>query len=106
MISRKMIIIVGVLTLFGVYMNKKPKNVRNNNPLNIEKGYYNCYNEYRRKDMKLDEYAKLVGCTYRTAQTHFKKGLIPKSFKVGSVVFVPDNILELLEEDYKDKSNS
>lgn len=56
--------------------------------------------------MKLDEYAKLVGCTYRTAQTHFKKGLIPKSFKVGSVVFVPDNILELLEEDYKDKSNS
>ena len=55
--------------------------------------------------MKLEQYAELLGCTYRTAQNHFQQGLIPKSFKVGSVIFVPDNILELLEDQY-DISNT
>jgi len=56
--------------------------------------------------MKLEQYAELLGCSYRTAQSHFKQGLIPKAFKVGRVIFVPDNILDLLEDVYKDKSNS
>ena len=51
--------------------------------------------------MKLGEYAKLIGCTYRTAQNPFRLGLIPNSFKVGSVIFVPDNILELLNNEYE-----
>lgn len=50
--------------------------------------------------MKLQEYADLVGCTYRTAQNHFKQGKIPKAFKVGRVIYVPDNVLELLSEIY------
>lgn len=50
--------------------------------------------------MKLQEYADLIGCTYRTAQNHFKQGKIPKAFKVGRVIHVPDNILELLQESY------
>ena len=52
--------------------------------------------------MKLGEYAKLIGCTYRTAQNHFRLGLIPNSFKVGSVIFVPDNILELLKKQHNE----
>lgn len=55
--------------------------------------------------MKLVEYATLLGCTYRTAQNHFKQGLIPEAFKVGSVIYVPDNILELLKNGYE-KENS
>lgn len=49
--------------------------------------------------MKLQEYADLIGCTYRTAQNHFKQGKIPKAFKVGRIIYVPDNILELLQEE-------
>ena len=48
--------------------------------------------------MKLAEYATLLGCTYRTAQNHFRQGLIPKAFKVGQVIYVPDNVLDLLEK--------
>jgi predicted site-specific integrase-resolvase len=48
--------------------------------------------------MKLAEYAILLGCTYRTAQNHYKQGLIPDAFKVGSVIYVPDNVIELLRE--------
>lgn len=55
--------------------------------------------------MKLQDYADLIGCTYRTAQQHFKDGLIPKAFKVGRVIYVPDNILELLEEKYNESND-
>lgn len=55
--------------------------------------------------MKLSEYATLIGCTYRTAQNHFKQGLIPKAFKVGSVIYVPDNVMELLKDEYEKSSN-
>lgn len=55
--------------------------------------------------MKLEQYAKLLGCSYRTAQNHFKQGLIPDAFKVGSIIFVPDNILELLADKHKEVKN-
>jgi len=57
--------------------------------------------------MKLKDYAKLIGCTYKTAHNHFKTGKIKGAYKLPTgIVIVPDNILELLEDEYKDKSNS
>lgn len=54
--------------------------------------------------MTLQQYADTLGVTYRTAWQHFKDGRIPDSFKVGKVVYVPDNILNLLKDNY-DKNN-
>ena len=52
--------------------------------------------------MTLHEYADLIGVTYQTSWNHFKAGRIKGAFKTptGKVV-VPDNILEVLQEQYE-----
>ncbi len=42
--------------------------------------------------MKLSQYAKQLGVTYRTAWNHFKNGQIPNAYKLPSgTIIVPDN---------------
>lgn len=52
--------------------------------------------------MRLKDYAELIGCTYKTAWNHFKAGKIIGAYKLptGTVV-VPDNIMELLKNEYR-----
>lgn len=51
--------------------------------------------------MTLQEYADMFEVSYRTAWQHFKDGKIPKAYKVGKKVIVPDNIVELLQDIYE-----
>lgn len=51
--------------------------------------------------MRLTDYAKLIGCTYKTAHNHFKSGKIAGAYKLPTgIVIVPDNIMEKLENEY------
>ena len=56
--------------------------------------------------MKMKDYARLIGCTYKTAHNHFKAGKIKGAYKLPTgIVIIPDNILELLKDEYE-KENS
>ena len=51
--------------------------------------------------MKLKQYAELIGCTYKTAHNHFKAGKITGAYKLPTgIIIVPDNILEVLKNNY------
>lgn len=43
------------------------------------------------KNMKLSEYAKQLGISYRTAYNHFKKGLIPNAVQIKTGTIIIDN---------------
>ncbi len=52
--------------------------------------------------MKLKDYAELIGCTYKTAHNHFKAGKITGAYKLPTgIVIVPDDIMEILKEQYE-----
>ena len=47
--------------------------------------------------MKLSQYAKKLGITYRTAWNHYKKGLIKNAYQLATgTIIVPDNAIPLL----------
>jgi putative resolvase len=51
--------------------------------------------------MKLKQYAELIGCTYKTAWNHFRAGKIKGAYKLPTgIVVVPDNIMEILKDEY------
>jgi predicted site-specific integrase-resolvase len=44
--------------------------------------------------MKLSQYAKILGISYRTAWNYFKQGSIPGAYKLPSgTIIVPDNAI-------------
>jgi len=45
--------------------------------------------------MKLSEYAKKIGVTYRTAWNHYKAGMIPNAKKLPSgLIIVDDEVIK------------
>lgn len=51
--------------------------------------------------MKLSEWAKKKGLTYRTAFNHYKKGYIPNAYKLESgTIIIEDDIINSEKEEY------